>query len=740
LQALLTHINRSNWLALLLVILGTFFIIYLSIPELLLSPNDFLLVSEGDGLKSYYVFDYQLNYQTTFNHFAGLNYPYGDSYLYTDGFPALQAIMQYIPFLKSYHVGIIHLTLIIGFILTSVFLFLILNFYTHSRWISIIGALCIFSLQPQFIRLFGHLSLAYSCVIPMGWYFLLRFIQDKNKLKWSFLLFFTNSLWFFTHGYLGLMLTLFLGIVVIFHFKLWKNLRYFIQIMAFLGVPLLLFFLISKWSNSVQDRTTEPFGFFEYQAQWKSVFLPSEGFIHDQIEKCISFTQVNWEGFAYIGLTSLLLMLFLLFFSIYSFFKQKELTILPRELWFFLISGIVLLIYSFGIPFNQFPSLLDVFGPLKQFRAIGRFAWPFYFVCGVISFVLMNWLYLQAKTKFKKQIALVFIMFGSVTYFWEASEILLKKRNYSKNTFLIENVSADHRELIQFIQKHKNTYQCILPIPWFHVGSELYSKEPNIKTMGNTLIASAHTGLPLYSCMMGRTSFRQSFDFFRSLGSNFQDKHKSTLINEKDFLIWYDYQKIYAEDEQELLNASTIIYKNKMGELRSISPTQIFERKKSIVTPIIDTQNETRADFLFENYDSKNKRLTAKVTNYNTIAQFESGILKPDKWYEVSFDYYWIGKKNLDNVFRIEFVKNKQINWFYERTISSYTDQQKDKVRVRAVFKTQSDPCAYNFFLFGGEKKNSSYHIDHLLIRPLDLSVRWKDDKGQFFINSFPEK
>ena len=68
----------------------------------------------------------------------------------------------------------------------------------------------------------------------------------------------------------------------------------------------------------------------------------------------------------------------------------------------------------------------------------------------------MNWLYLQAKTKFKKQIALVFIMFGSVTYFWEASEILLKKRNYSKNTFLIENVSADHRELIQFIQKHKN--------------------------------------------------------------------------------------------------------------------------------------------------------------------------------------------------------------------------------------------------------------------------------------------
>ncbi len=729
--------NNVPWIFLLT---GTFLIVYLSIPELLLSPNDFLLVSEGDGLKSYYVFDYQLNYQTSFNHFAGLNYPYGDSYLYTDGFPALQSLMQILPFLEYYHVGIIHLTLVLGFFLTTIFLYLILNFYTKSPWISIIGALCIFALQPQFIRLFGHLSLAYSCVIPMGWYFLIRFIHDKNKLKWSFLLFFTNTLWFFTHGYLGLMLTLFLGLVVIFHFKLWKNLRYFIQIMAFLGVPLLLFFLISKWSNSVQDRTSEPFGFFEYQAQWKSVFLPSEGFIHDQIEKCISFTQVNWEGFAYIGLTSLFSLLILLFFSISSFLRQKELTILPKELWFFLISGIVLLIYSFGIPFNQFPSLLDVFGPLKQFRAIGRFAWPFYFVCGIISFISMHWFYINASTKFRKQIALSFILLGSATYFWEASEILFKKRNFSKNAFLIENLSADQREMIEFIQKNKKKYQCILPLPWFHVGSELYGKEPNVKTMGNTLIASAHSGLPLYSCMMGRTSFSQSYDFFRSLGSNFQGKSKSALINEKDFLIWYDYQPLYAEDEQELLDASKLVFKNKMGELRSISSAKIFERKKLDITAIVDAQNQNQADFLFENYDSKNKRLSAKTSNFNTIAHFESGKLKPNQWYEASFDYFWVGKKNLDNVFRIEFVNNEQINWFYERTISSYTDQQKDKVRVRAVFKTQSDTCAYNFFLFGGEKKNTFYQIDNLLIRPLDLSVRWKDDKGQFFINSFPEK
>jgi hypothetical protein len=59
---------------------------------------------------------------------------------------------------------------------------------------------------------------------------------------------------------------------------------------------------------------------------------------------------------------------------------------------------------------------------------------------------------------------------------------------------------------------------------------------------------------------------------------------------------------------------------------------------------------------------------------------------------------------------------------------------------VRAVFKTQSDTCAYNLFLFGGEKKNQEYEIDNLLIRPIELNVKWKNDKGSEFFNSFPIK
>jgi hypothetical protein len=730
----------QKYLPHLLVFLGTFAIIFMSIPELLTSPNDFLLISEGDGLKSYYVFDYQLKHRDSLNHFSGLNYPYGENYLFTDGFPALQYVIQFFPFLYSYSAGIIHATIVIGFLLTSYFLFKILLFYTKNHWLSILGALSLFTLQPQFYRLFGHLSMSYSCFIPMAWYFLIRFMHDKKKLKWILLLFITNTLWYFTHGYLGLMLTVFLGGVLIFQPKIWKDKLNLLSSLSFTALPLLIFFILSKWSDSISDRTTEPFGFFEYQSHWKSVFLTPNGFIGAWMSKYISFENLNWEGTSYIGFTSIVILISLLFFRIIKVFKPNSNELFPKEILLFLFSSFLLLLYSFGIPFNQFPSLLDVLWPLKQFRAVGRFAWPFYFVCGILSFCVLHNIYRVADTKWKKIAAISLVSFGSALYFIEAYPVITKNKVYSKNLLKKENLPLEQQQLITFIQENKANYQCILPLPWFHVGSELYGKEPNKITMTNVILASVHTGLPIYGCMMGRTSISQSHDFFRSLGSKFQEKSKSFMISNKDFLVWFDYQPLNAEDEQELYDLSDPIFKNKYGELRSLSVDKIFNRSKVEKTNFINAETHKQSDFLFENYQNKNNRLIAKASNFNTFAKFDKNQLKPDHLYEVSFDYFWKGSKNMDNVLRIEYVKNKQVTWFYERTICSFTDQLKDQVRVRAVFKTQADSYAYNLFLFGGEKKKQEYEIDNVLIRPLDLNAIWKNEKGAVFINSFQLK
>jgi hypothetical protein len=722
----------------LLLFLGTFAIIFLSIPELITSPNDFLLISEGDGLKSYYVFDYQLKHRDSFNHFSGLNYPYGENYLFTDGFPALQYVIQPFTFLHPYSVGIIHVTIVIGFLLTTYFIFKILQFYTKNNWVSILGGLSLFVLQPQFYRLFGHLSMSYSCFIPMAWYFLIRFMHDEKKLKWTFLLFISTTIWYFTHGYLGLMLTVFLGAAIVFQPKIWKNKQNLLSALSFIVLPLLIFFILSKWSDSISDRTTEPFGFFEYQSHWKSVFLTPKGIIGDVMTNFFSFDNLNWEGTSYIGITSVLIFIVIAFLRIIKIFKPNSFELYPKELLFFLVSSSFLLLYSFGIPFNQIPSLLDILEPLKQFRAVGRFAWPFYYVTGILSFIVLYNLYLLSHVKWQKIASITLLSAGSALYFIEAFPVLTKERVFSKNLLKKENLSMDQQQLIRFIQANKTNYQCILPLPWFHVGSELYGKEPNEKTMTNVLIASAHSGLPIYSCMMGRTSFKQTHDFFRSLGSKFQQKSKSSRISKKDFLIWFDYQSLYAEDELELYDLSLPVFKNNFGELRSLSVEKIFNSVKAKDANGVSAEKHKQVDFVFENY--KNKRLLAKVSNFNTFAKFSKNQLKPNHLYEVSFDYFWNGSKNLDNVFRIEYVKENEVNWFYERTISSYTDQLNNRVRVRAIFKTQPDDCAYNLFLFGGEKKNHQYEIDNVLIRPIEINVEWKNELGVKYLNSFPIK
>ncbi|MBK6881985.1 MAG: hypothetical protein IPH05_03360 [Flavobacteriales bacterium] len=49
-----------------------------------------------------------------------------------------------------------------------------------------------------------------------------------------------------------------------------------------------------------------------------------------------------------------------------------------------------LLLFAFCIPFKDFPELLDHLPILEQFRATGRFTWPFYFVITVTALFLLD--------------------------------------------------------------------------------------------------------------------------------------------------------------------------------------------------------------------------------------------------------------------------------------------------------------------------------------------------------------
>ncbi|MEN9972390.1 MAG: hypothetical protein RIS20_737 [Bacteroidota bacterium] len=706
-----------------LILLGlTVVFLAWELPTLLFHPNEYLLTADGDGLKSYYSFVYHLTFDSTLFHFGGMNYPHGEHYLYTDGFPAIAWLIQLLPFLKPYGIFIIHFTLIISLLFTPLFIYLILRKFHVHQWIAIFGALSLFILQPQFPRLFSHLSLAYSIFFPLSWYLLLRFKEQHSSLKWIGLLIINQLFWYFMHPYLGFMVTVFYGIDWVIE-QVKKGTLFRQRLITFVPVilPVLLVQLLLKLTDSIGDRPTTPYGFFEYQAHWKSIFLPDSGPIHDWIAHYISFGEFRWEGYAYIGFLSILLLLFGVGFLIWSVLnKSKKKTEFPPQWIPALLAAFFLLILSFGFPFNGNPHWLDYLTFLKQFRALGRFSWVFYYVIGVLGIYLLNILYdrfrgLEIKHRFQHK-TLILILLLLCLQIKEGLSLLKIPEHFEKNIFDWKHLSSAEKQLIRSADKIKPEVKAILPLPWFHIGSEIYGKEANPSTLRNSFLLSAHTGIPIYAVMLGRTSKQQTIDYFHFFLCS-QHTSKSSYL---PLLIYHNPSVgLYGEDEQKLLSDANQLNANSIGELLILKKNQI---QKDLSLHSSTILREEFSDEEKWNGQVVNGRYRGKIENYNTIISLDSSKIEPNEWYEISFDYYPDWTKPLSNVCYIEFVnpKTKEVNWFYVRSVGSFPGIYSNKIHANIRFKSQTFPCEYHCFLFG-KSTNVFFEVDHIKVRKIKL-------------------
>jgi hypothetical protein len=710
------YVQRNRSKALLLIITACFLIWQL--PDLIFHPNDILLAGDGDGLKSYFCFFYHINHDDSLIHFTGMNYPHGEHYLFTDGFPSIAWIIQILPFLKPYGIAIIHLSLLISLWLTPLFIYLVLKKFQTETWIAILGSISLFLLQPQFPRLFSHLSLAYSIFFPLSWYLLIRYQENQASKKWLLILIINQLFWYFMHPYLGFMITLFYGI----HWFLqqftnritWKNRLVNLIPVVF---PVLFVQLFLKWTDHITDRPVNPYGFFDYQAHWKSIFLPPKGELHRWIEQYISFDEFRWEGQAYVGfLTIFMFSVGLIYGMIHLLKRRQPFNAVTRNLVFALVASLIMLILSFGFPFNGNPDWLETLTFLKQFRALGRFSWPFFYVSGVIGIVLLSSLYKRfscfEKNPLRPYISIVFVsvLFGFQLV--EAFNLLAIPSSFTANLFEPKNLTKDEKELVENCKNGNN--RAILPLPWFHIGSEIYGKEVNAETLRNSFLLSAHTGIPLYAVMMGRTSKKQTVDYFHSLGTE-DTWPKTDLTN-----LWIYHPPtsvLYDEDEQLIFNKAHSIYQNHFGNLKSCTNLHNAQPSKSTFKQIVS-----------DNFDDQKKwggqivhnKFHGLIENYNTLLTLDSSQLKPGCWYEITFDYFPDWKKPIDNVCYLEYLdsKTKEVRWFYARSVGSYTGIQRNSINVKIRFKSQDFLCKYNCFL-RGSGKNIFFDVDNLRLREL---------------------
>jgi len=510
----------SGVFLLILLLLG---VLHSYFGDIMKGGHDRFFTSGGDGFKNYSTVIYHVKHDKDWLHYEGMNYPYGEHILFTDNQPllvnTLKLLKRWFPDIAESIAPTMHWMMLFGLIFSGVFLLLIFRKFNIPDWFSISVSIGIVLLSPQLLRMGGHFGLAYAVVLPLYIYLLLLF-EEKRTYKYLVFLFLSllvfAQLHFYYFGILAL-LTFGYGFFRIIFAKAKKQLnrRVWMQSGFLAGITVLSYILLNiwvKWGNNITDRPSAPLGFLHYKSRWESIFLSEQApflkYIHEHL---IHFRATEFEGKSYIGLLALVIFISLMV----KWFKGKtKVAFFPNipehRLFVRSLFGatFVLLLFSMGLPFI-IPGLegyVKFLGPLSQLRSIGRFGWIFFYVINIFGLIyLYNTFQTNQNTKQLKYL----LLFPILILFTDGFAFL--SRINSKLYSLTElNRNFDKSNQYWFKDINPKVYQAILPVPYFHIGSENYDQNPKGGIFYQTTSASIWSGLPSMGVMMSRTSFSQS--------------------------------------------------------------------------------------------------------------------------------------------------------------------------------------------------------------------------------------
>ena len=305
-------------------------------------------------------------------------------------------------------------------------------------------------------------------------------------------------------------------------------------------------------------------------------------------------------------------------------------------------------------------------------------------------------------------------------------------------------------------------YQSVIPIPFFHIGSENIWLEPHCNSDCFSFIFSLTTALPLNAVMMSRTSISQSLN---NIALVYEPYRKLAILgdlsNQKRFLLLVvDCPEISA-GERELISKSVFIYKNDLFSLYELKPS-VLEHScdSSYSKTICEMKNaklfaknnyfstDTAVKFIHIGFDDKSSSVcyegkhcfAGNIKNYNQIFKGSIPRILTDSDYIFSF---WFANIPHD---------------LYSRTLveTAYYDSSDKAVRtdytgVNSFFKTIDNNWAlaeFKFHLKTNEKTFSvtlwnneltdrdTLFVDEVLIRPSNTDVYYESPQKYIIKNN----
>jgi hypothetical protein len=501
--------------------------------DILLNPNDRFFTLVGDGIKAYFATAYYVKYDAGL-HFSGMNYPFGEHINYPDLQPILGGALQVLKWLglpvADYVVGATNLAALLGVVLTPMVLYAILRRTRLPVWYAALMAIVIGFLAPQLWRLGGHMSLSYSCFVPFFWYCLIRIQESPFRPRWYVALGISGLLTGGTSVYFLACASFFAlahAVVLAWQLRLPWPVVWRLAVTAIL--PLLIFRSWLWLTDPVTDRPQNPYGFLEYVASPVTVFTPVLEPVSTLWQKLFHTEPQGTEGWAYVGLVAAAVAVATFGRVISHLRRRRWQRVLRPALPMHLRSGLwaagFLLLLAFGWPFKftGLEWLSDYAGPLKQFRALGRFAWPFYFVFSTYAayYLFRVWRYLRQHraARFATSWLTVLLVLWGGEAFLQAHA---KSKEVAGHIGAIDFMSAENNVAYQQLSwsgRQAADFQAILPLPYFAIGTDKTDISGSSNSIWEAFRFALASGLPLVSSQMTRSSVGQTLQNLQLLSS-----------------------------------------------------------------------------------------------------------------------------------------------------------------------------------------------------------------------------
>lgn len=505
--------RRYAWL--ILIILNVFLFIF-AFGDKIWDLDGFMYTVDYDGMKNYFNYMYYTTIQDNgqWNVFEGMSYPFGDHIFYTDSTPFLAFVVKYLGLSKS-AISIYNFFFLLSFIAGPLVAFKIGNELGINCFINTVLSLYLVWLSPMIMRLGEWSNLSLSLYYLLTIYLAISLFKNQFK-KHLFLKGISISILIivsaFTHLYYFPIILTFLGVFFAIQFLKGKRLQSCIGFAAMFVSAVCVVYLIYSSDFNIDLRPHSVLGFdnFGLKSNW-SDYLNSYHFL--------SFPAIynkSWGQYdpKFLGSAFPLMILFLIGYFTYDklLLKSSEDKHSPFVLPI-VCAGVICLFTSFGYKFSLISEnirIYNFFSPvvilselsdtIKNFRYVSRFGMLAHMCLILITFYYIDKAFVDKR--FYKTKSILFILITVVSFL----DIFQVSANF-KNSFKHLNVFSEEVLNVDLPDLSSYEFDAILPIPYYHVGSEVhgYIIDDNTYWSRNTYQMAIKYKKPLMSSKMSRT-------------------------------------------------------------------------------------------------------------------------------------------------------------------------------------------------------------------------------------------